>query len=245
MEINKFCILKVDDLEKYKVKNILTGTYKILFDNKYFILISKDKDLLLLSDSNLKITLQTNFKFKELMIKHYIIRNLDISDLTSVREFFSRNFITEKIEFYNFDTRNVTDFSKMFFSCPELKSITLENLDTVAAISMNSMFKGCKELEYLDISKFKFKNVKCMESMFKDCEKIKTTGFEHCNVVELLNNKEYILNCSHMFENCKKLKGFTVDFLEYFVNNLFNTYCMFTGTPYEKSFVRLTENNRA
>ena len=167
----------------------------------------------------------------------------DMSSMFSGIGMFDEDFVLDLGD--KFDTRNVTDFSKMFFSCPELKSITLENLDTVAAISMNSMFKGCKELEYLDISTFKFKNVKCMESMFKDCEKIKTTGFEHCNVVELLNNKEYILNCSHMFENCKKLKGFTVDFLEYFVNNLFNTYCMFTGTPYEKSFVRLTENNRA
>ena len=100
------------------------------------------------------------------------IENLNTSNVTNMtRMFFSCESLTQ-LDVSNFDTSNVTNMRYMFDDCESLTQLDVSNFDTSNVTDMTCMFAGCESLTQLDISNFDTSNVTNMISMFFGCEKI-------------------------------------------------------------------------
>jgi len=77
------------------------------------------------------------------------------------------------LDFSNFRTAKVQNFSYMFFACKALRYIKgLDNWNTTAATNMSFMFAYDDNLNSLDLSKFNTSQVTTFEAMFVGCEKL-------------------------------------------------------------------------
>ena len=77
------------------------------------------------------------------------------------------------LDFSNFRTAKVQNFSYMFFACKALRYIKgLDNWNTTAATNMSFMFAYDDNLNSLDLSKFDTSQVITFEAMFVGCEKL-------------------------------------------------------------------------
>ena len=77
------------------------------------------------------------------------------------------------LDFSNFRTAKVQNFSYMFFACKALRYIKgLDNWNTTAATNMSFMFAYDDNLNSLDLSKFDTSQVTTFEAMFVGCEKL-------------------------------------------------------------------------
>ena len=75
------------------------------------------------------------------------------------------------INFFSFNTKNVTVMSGMFLGCSSLNNLEgISNWDTKNVTNMSWMFYGCSLLNNLEgISNWDTKNVTDMSSMFYGC----------------------------------------------------------------------------
>jgi len=76
-----------------------------------------------------------------------------------------------QLDLSNFNTKNVTNMSGIFYDCINLKELNLTNFDTRNVVNMSYMFYDCKRLENLYISTFKTKNLIYAEGIFHGCQK--------------------------------------------------------------------------
>lgn len=72
------------------------------------------------------------------------------------------------------DTSNVTDMSKMFYNCRELRQLDVSKWDASSATDADLMFAGCGQLQTLDISKWNVSNVTKVTSMFSNCNSLQS-----------------------------------------------------------------------
>ena len=73
------------------------------------------------------------------------------------------------INLSSFDTRNVTNMSRMFFMTstnPPIANLDLSSFDTSKVTTMERMFVGLANLQNLNVSSFDTRNVTNMEAMF-------------------------------------------------------------------------------
>ena len=106
------------------------------------------------------------------------------------------------LDFSNFRTAKVQNFSYMFFACKALRYIKgLDNWNTTAATDMSSMFASDENLQSLDLSKFDTSKVTTFESMFSGCSKLTSIGGLNDAVNDDVNNwnTENVNNMSSMF----------------------------------------------
>ena len=128
----------------------------------------------------------------------------DYSDL-------SRSLSIKTINFYNFDTSNVTDMYCMFgfkfwtsdggmhpFRLEEINGI--ENWNTSKVTDMSFMFYNCSSLTSLDVSNFDTSQVTNMSSMFYYCSSLTSLDVSNFNTSK-------VTDMSNMFYNCSKLSG--------------------------------------
>lgn len=66
------------------------------------------------------------------------------------------------------NTRNIEDFTDLFYGCRSLTSIDVSKWVTSKATRMRKMFNGCFSLTSLDVSNFDTSNVTDMGGMFED-----------------------------------------------------------------------------
>lgn len=105
-----------------------------------------------------------------------ILSQLNTSNVTSMKDMFN-HCITSKIDLSNFDTRNVTDMSRMFYYTYRLKDLKLSGLDTSKVTNMSGMFQyaGWNGTGLnLDISSFDTRQVTNFNNMFSVMSKTKT-----------------------------------------------------------------------
>ena len=77
------------------------------------------------------------------------------------------------LDFSNFRTAKVEDFSYMFFDCKAMRSIKgLDNWNTKSATDMSYMFTYDDNLNSLDLSKFDTSQVTTFKAMFAGCAKL-------------------------------------------------------------------------
>lgn len=103
--------------------------------------------------------------------------NIDTSNITSMREMFSRCYRLQKVP--AFDTRNVISMNNMFYYCSSITTVPLFNTSNVT--SMDYMFYYCTSLQTVPL--FNTSNVTSMDNMFNNCASITTIpDFDTSNV---------------------------------------------------------------
>ncbi len=118
----------------------------------------------------------------------------------------------EVIDVTEIDVSNVTDMSRMFYSCKKLKCLDLHTFDTSKVTSMREMFEYCRGLEEVDTSSFNTANVTNMYYMFFYCDSLKNidvSGFDTSKVTDMTS----------MFFMCKSLSSLDIS------NFVFNEEC--------------------
>lgn len=124
------------------------------------------------------------------------------------------------IDLSGLDTSNVTDMTKMFYSCQDLTDLDLSGFDTSNVTNMSGMFIYCNALTGLDLSSFDTSNVTNMDSMFFDCSGLKTLNVSSFNTSN-------VTNMESMFGNCSGLKTLNVSSFD--TSNVTNMSSMFIG----------------
>ena len=117
--------------------------------------------------------------------------NIDTSNVTSMREMFSRCYRLQKVPLFN--TSNVISMNNMFYYCSSITTVPLFNTSNVT--SMDYMFYYCTSLQTVPL--FNTSNVTRMDNMFNNCASITTIpAFDTSNV-----NNFY-----SMLQGCSSLK---------------------------------------
>ena len=147
------------------------------------------------------------------------IENLNTSNVTNMtRMFFSCKSLTQ-LDVSNFDTSNVTNMRYMFDDCESLTQLDVSNFDTSNVTDMTCMFAGCESLTQLDISNFDTSNVTNMISMFFGCanlSQLDVSNFDTSNVT----------NMTRMFYCCRILTQ--LDVSNFDTSNVTNMSSMFS-----------------
>lgn len=119
------------------------------------------------------------------------------------------------------NTRNMEDFTEVFYDCRSLTSIDVSKWVTSKATSMRKMFNGCFSLTSLDVSNFDTSNVTDMGGMFEDLnslQKLNISNFDTRKVTIIGGNYGFISSNSLLildmsgdnftFENVKSFGRF-------------------------------------
>ena len=129
----------------------------------------------------------------------------------------------------NFNTANVTDMSYMFQSCTKLTSLDVTNFNTAKVKNMIRMFSNCQALTSLNVTNFNTEKIPDMSYMFNHCRQLTSLDVTNFNTVNVTNMSYMFATCSalttiyvsdkfvtdkvtkgsYMFDNCRKLKGFS------------------------------------
>ena len=198
--LDNFSILKVENHEIEASKLALLKGYKKLICNPFYaLLLSKDKNsMLLLSDLTLVVTETSRFSLAYLKIRNIVIKNLDVSLLFDINNFFLSCMKTETIYLENFDTRNIESMKGLFRNCSSLVDVNIDSLSTENVYDMSFMFFDCTNLKDLDLNNFNVKRCKHFENMFVGCSSLK-----RLSILEWLPN--FNINCESMFAGCMNL----------------------------------------
>ena len=154
--------------------------------------------------------------------------DIDVSNLDSfynkgIGIFGNTNF--KYIDISAWDVSNVTNMSKMFFSCELLKSVgDLSNWDVSNVTDMSFMFCDCYHLNQ-DLSNWDVSSVTNMARMFYDCESFNQniSGWDVSNVIYMTS----------MFDGCK---SFNQDISNWNVSKVkYNSY-MFDYCPIKEEY---------
>lgn len=93
------------------------------------------------------------------------------------------------------NTRNIEDFTEVFYDCRSLTSIDVSKWVTSKATRMRKMFNGCFSLTSLDVSNFDTSNVTDMGGMFEDLnslQKLDISNFDTRKVTLIGGNYGFI-----------------------------------------------------
>ena len=150
-----------------------------------------------------------------------VLSSLQINANPNCNSMFSEFGNLTSIDFNNFNTKNVTDMSSMFFGCYDLSSITFgKNFNTENVTNMSYMFYECSKLESLDVSNFNTGNVTDMSFMFSDCYGLTSLDVSNFNTENVRD-----MNC--MFNACRGLTS--LDVSNFNTGNVTDMSYMFYG----------------
>ena len=126
--------------------------------------------------------------------------NFNTKNITNMSRMFSNCSSLKYIDFSYFYTKNVENMKEMFYNCKSLENVDLSNFNTENVNNMSGMFNGCESLKNIDLSKFNTKNVKDMSDMFNGCKLLKKINLDNFNT-------ENVNNMSGLFSNCNSLEN--------------------------------------
>ena len=122
--------------------------------------------------------------------------NFNRKNITNMSFMFYKSSSIKKIHFTKFITDNVIDMRCMFYDCSSLKKLNLSQFNTERVNNMSYMFFGCSSLKKIKISNFNTEEVTNMSEMFSGC-----SALEQLDVSKfIINEKE--CNSSDMFKGC-------------------------------------------
>lgn len=150
---------------------------------------------------------------------------LNTSNVTDMSSMFE-GCPSERIDVTHFDTRKVTNMSRMFYDCYNLQSLDVSKFATFAVMDMSSMFEHCSYLTTIDVTHFDTRNVMNMSKMFSLCYKLTSldlSGFVTGNVT----------NMSQMFSDCRALTSLNLSGLD--THNVVDMSGMFLDCYYLQS----------
>ena len=105
----------------------------------------------------------------------------DISELTSISQFFYWCNGLTSITVDDLNTSNITNFNFAFYLCSNLKNLDLSTWVTSKVRSTMRMFETCKSLNILNISGWDLTNTTDMTKRFNECYYLKTIIMKGCN----------------------------------------------------------------
>ena len=198
-------------------------------------LMKKDKDYVKVYFDNSVFESKTNFITKKMGVKK--IKIVITRHFKDFKYLFARTEVPEYMRFLKFDRTNITDISKMFMGCCNLKYVDLRKFRTDKVTSIACMFYDCHLLEYADLSNFNINELEDASGLFYNCYALKTVKlfklgfgklktiycmFSYCYHLNTLIIKDmkpnYKLNNRHVFYGCdlclieKFIKTFAKEF---------------------------------
>ena len=102
------------------------------------------------------------------------------------------------IKFDNFNTKNVTDMSSMFWYCSNLKTLDLSNWNTSKVTNMNEMFWHCGSLVSVKIDSWDTSNVTHMSGMFESCYALGVNDFSPLKFDNVINTQYMFMHCANL-----------------------------------------------
>ena len=164
----------------------------------------------------------------------------------------------QKIYFTNFNTSQVINMGRMFWSCRSLTSLDLSNFNTSNVTDVNMLFDLCQSLTRLDLSNFDTSNITDMGSMFNACYALKSVDLSNFNTSKVTNmgfmfyycrsltrldlsnfDTSNVTNMSLMFSECESLTS--LDLSNFNTSRVTNMQSMFK-TSYKLSSIKGIEN---
>ena len=210
----KICIFG----EKF-VKNNKNNCY-LLIDGKQHVLC---KDIKLNENQKNKDTIEIDLIEKRTIINmSYMFENVFNpnsfwSSLSGNKSMFFK--ITNISEW---DTKNVTDMSGMFYNCNSLESLPdISQWNTENVMNMSNLFYNCRILKSLpDISKWNTKNLSNSSNIFYNCNSL-----ESLPDISKWNVKN-VIDMRYMFKECSSLISLP-DISKWNIKNVTNISYMF------------------
>ena len=151
---------------------------------------------------------------------NYRIKYVFKDNLTKTNYMFYNCTSIIKLDFTNFNTKNINEMEAMSCDCSSLIDINLSNFNTNKVTNMSHMFHRCKLLSKLNLSNFDTSNVTNMSCMFIECESLIDLDLSNFNV-------ENVINMSGMFSDCSALSQLNIS--NFKINNNADLYDMFEG----------------
>lgn len=128
------------------------------------------------------------------------IRDIKFNENCAIDSMFKSCSELKKLDISNWDTKNIFDFTSLFYGCKNLEEIIgIENFDVSNARHFDYMFCGCKSLKTLDLSKWKPAKSNTFIYMFSGCNNL-----EEAIVPNLVTAATS--NIVDMFGDCYALK---------------------------------------
>ena len=236
-KIERFSILRVDDLQVYISKMLLMRKGVVVLETPLYSLVKlNEKEMILVTDLSIIILDERSFTFSGIESLRYIkISNVKLYEKglgskKSLHNMFSDCSSLKEVVFDNFDTKEVTDMGYMFDGCAELVSLNLSCFDTRCVHHMDNMFRDCGSLKYLDLEHFNVGMVKDFSGMFMYCMSLEELKINSWNIGE----KRYgSLNLNNMFRCAENIQGLDIDkFKKLLEDQTVSTENMFRNTPY-------------
>ena len=178
----------------------------------------------------------------------YELKNLDVSNLTTMYYMFGGCSNITSLDLSNFNTENVTNMDHMFYNCFKISTLDVSSFDTSKVTNMSNMFSYCQELKSLDVSMFNTINVTNMSYMFGNSKVLTSLNISNLKTNNVTNmsgmfayltynhrqdinldfssfNTENVTNMSSMFNYCYYITE--LDLSSFSTPNLTNTGSMF------------------
>lgn len=134
---------------------------------------------------------------------YFDLKEFDTSKVTNMSRMFANCGNVRSLDLSNFNTSQVVNMDEMFNQCYTLRSLDISGFDTSNVCSMCHMFYNCFDLKFIDLSGFNTSSVTDMDGMFQD------SGLMYLDLSNFdTSNVEYMYN---MFFGCEDLKGLIVD----------------------------------
>ena len=158
--------------------------------------------------------------FNSARIKKLDLSSWDTKNVTDMSKMFDHaNDLTE-LKLDNFNTSKVTNMSQMFSYAHSLASLDVTSFDTSHVTNMSAMFAGDKSLTNLNVSSFDTSNVTDMSYMFQYVKSITSLDLSNFNTSKVTNMTQTFL----MMENLKSLNLSSFD-----TSHVTNMSAMFAG----------------
>lgn len=176
----------LEELNKWE--NFPNSATKINFDYRAVIDVSKMTHLSTLKDGDIEC-------YRNGSSEYYILSDKEICLQGSLERLFSTYKSLTAVNFYNFNTEDVTSMYCMFAECVSLESLDLSTFNTEKVVHMTYMFQLCYKLKSINLKSFNTSRVKTMSWMFARCGVV---------TLDLSNfNTSNVTDMNYMFRGCE------------------------------------------
>ena len=122
----------------------------------------------------------SNIGEESLGFKNLDLSKWDTSSLTDIRNMFTLNYVTEKINVSDWNTSKIETMQNAFSGAHNLKEIKgIENWDTSNVTTIKDMFAFSEKLTSLNLSKWHTSNIEDMSSVFAGSEGLTYLNIEN------------------------------------------------------------------
>ena len=169
--------------------------------------------------------------------------NVNISNISTMKEMFMECYRLSKIEYINFDASNLLSMEKMFYNCQNLKNVTFINFNAPKLSNTSKMFYYCVNLIDIKLdgilTNINVSKLISIEEMFSYCVKLNTFNLENITFTELTNMERTFSYCEKIeniiFKNLEFKK--TVSMTDMFMSNPQLNYVCFKNINMAKTLI--------